>query len=358
MSSLFDVPRRRALPLLLALSACHSQTPAPDTAIDAMTPPADAAADVAPDVPPAVCGTSSPATIAACVREADLMRDLTQIATPRPPGSAHHDEVRDICADRFAALGFAVERFNYGTGVDVIGVKPGADPSAPRVILSAHYDHIAGCPGADDNGSGVTGVLEAARLLSTSHYQRTLVVACWDEEERGLIGSQAYARRAQAAGDAIAVAYVFEMIGFRSTDSASQQLPPGLNLLFPRQAAQIRENDYRGDFITLVADDAARATVGTMADAASALSLPSISLFLTAAQTRSTLYGTLQRSDHAPFWTAGYPAIQITDTAEYRNPRYHCQAGQDTVDTIVPSFLRAVVQATVASVAETLGLLP
>jgi len=359
----------RALFALLALSACHSQTQPTDAAAQAVDVPAapvdvspdvpvDAPVDAPVDVPPASCGASSPAAVAACVREADLMRDLTQIAAPRPPSSAHHDAVRDLCAERFAALGYTVERFDYGSGVNVLGVKTGADASAPRVIVSAHYDHVSSCPGADDNGSGVAGVLEAARLLSTGRYQRTLVVACWDEEERGLVGSQAYARRAQAAGEAVAVAYVFEMIGYRSTEPDSQRLPTGLNLVFPRQSAQIRENDNRGDFITLIADEGARAPVAAMERAAAALSLPSISLSLSAAQTRSPLYGDLQRSDHAPFWAAGYPAIQITDTAEFRNPRYHCRGGQDTVDSIVPGFMRAVVQATVASAAETLGLLP
>ena len=364
MPSLVASPPR-ALFALLALSACHAQTQPTDAAaltVDVPSAPLDASHDVAVDVPVdvplATCGASSPAAVAACVREADLMRDLTQIATPRPPASAHHDAVRDLCAERFAALGYTVERFDYGTGVNVLGVKPGVDASAPRVIVSAHYDHVSACPGADDNGTGVAGVLEAARVLSTGRFQRTLVVACWDEEERGLIGSQAYARRAQAAGEAIAVAYVFEMIGFRSTAPDTQRLPTGLNLVFPRQAAQIRENDNRGDFITLIADEGARAPVASMAGAAAALALPSITLTLTAAQTRSALYGDLQRSDHAPFWAAGYPAIQITDTAEFRNPRYHCRGGQDTVDTIVPGFLRDVVAATVASAAESLGLTP
>ena len=121
---------------------------------------------------------------------------------------------------------------------------------------------------------------------------------------------------------------------------------------------QIRENDNRGDFIALVADESARAATVAMEGAAAAVRLPSISLFLTAAQTRSPLYGDLQRSDHAPFWAAGYPAIQITDTAEFRNAHYHCRSGQDTVDTLDPGFLRQVVQATVGSVASTLGLRP
>lgn len=359
-----------SLPVLVAavsLAACRTQAPAvasPDGAVATVDAPAsvDVPAHVdapaAIDVPPAVCGSSSPAAIMACVREADLMRDVTQVATARPPSSAHHDVVRDLCAERFAALGYTVERFNYGTGVNILGVKPGLDPAAPRVLVSAHYDHVGTCPGADDNGSGVAGVLEAARVLATGRYDRTLVVACWDEEERGLIGSQAYARRAAAAREAIAVAYVFEMIGFRSSEPESQRLPTGLNLVFPRQATQIRENDNRGDFITLIANESARPAAAAMERAATALSLPSVSLFLTPAQTRSALYGDLQRSDHAPFWVADYPAIQITDTAEFRNPRYHCRGGQDTVDSLDPAFMRLVVQATVGSAAETLGLRP
>lgn len=65
-----------------------------------------------------------------------------------------------------------------------------------------------------------------------------------------------------------------------------------------------------------------------------------------------------QRSDHAPFWAAGYPAIQITDIAEFRNARHHCRFGQDTVDTLDPVFLRQVGQANVGSVAPMPGLQP
>lgn len=345
----------------LALAACPSATVPVDAPATADARALDAATDAGPaglDAPAAACGPSSPEALSACVREADLTRDLTAVATARPPASARHDAVRDLCAERFAALGYTVERHDYGTGVNVVGVKPGLDAAAGRVLLSAHYDHIAGCPGADDNGTGVAGVLEAARVLAPGRYGRTLVVACWDEEERGLIGSTAYARRAQAAGEVIAVAYVFEMIGFRSGAPESQRLPPGLNLVFPRQAAQIRENDNRGDFITLIANDSARDATTAIERAAAAVSLPTVSLFLTAAQTRSALYGDLQRSDHAPFWAAGYPAIQITDTAEFRNPHYHCRSGQDTVDTLDPAFMRQVVQATVGSVAATLGVRP
>ena len=70
--------------------------------------------------------------------------------------------------------------------------------TGPLIVVGAHYDAHAGTPGADDNASGVAGVLEAARVLAMAEHPRTLVVAFWDEEERGLVGSRAQAMRARA----------------------------------------------------------------------------------------------------------------------------------------------------------------
>ncbi len=145
------------------------------------------------------CGTGSATAIADCVEQSRYEADLKFVAAPRPPGSAHHQAVRDLCAARFAEYGFTVEQHDYGTGSNVIGVLPGA--SDERVIVSAHYDSTDGsCPGADDNATGVAGVLETARVMATASLDRTLVVACWDEEEDGLIGSDAYAARAKQSG--------------------------------------------------------------------------------------------------------------------------------------------------------------
>lgn len=269
----------------------------------------------------AACGSGASAP-SEQVDRAAYEADLTTIAAPRSPGTPHWQTIQDMCADRFAALGFDVERHQYATGVNVIGVRTGTSKPAERVVVSAHYDSVPNCAGADDNGTGVAGVFEAARVLSKESHDRTLVVACWDEEERGLIGSTAYAKRAKAAGDAIVLSLVFEMIGYRSTAPNSQKTDAALAAVFPDAAAQIAANDNRGDFLLVVNDETATAAVADMQKGAKDVELPIVNISLLA-PLKLSIDG-LRRSDHAPFWDADYPALFVTDTADFRNPHYHC----------------------------------
>jgi hypothetical protein len=56
----------------------------------------------------------------------------------------------------------------------------------------------------------------------------------------------------------------------------------------------------------------------------------------------------LHRSDHAPFWQAGIPAVMWTDTSEFRNPHYH--QSSDTAETLNYGFLRRITQLLTATV--------
>ncbi len=82
---------------------------------------------------------------------------------------------------------------------NVIGIVPGTDPKLKDevVIVSAHHDHLGThdgktWPGADDNGSGTTGILETARLLAHARPKRTILFLSVSGEENGLLGSQAF----------------------------------------------------------------------------------------------------------------------------------------------------------------------
>lgn len=294
---------------------------------------------------------ASPEALADCVDIDAYQSDLEFIASLRVPGSTHWQAVQDLCADRLTDLGFQVDLFEYGTGINVLGTLPGSDPDAPHVMIGAHYDHIEECAGADDNATGVAGSLEAARALAMGQYTNTLTVACWDEEERGLIGSEAFAMSAAAQGIDVSVYFNFEMIGYASDEPDTQRLPTGFDLIFPEEIAMIEANDSRGDFLFLTGDPGSADAVANLQAQGERVDLPVIALVLNEQQVGNPLFGDLRRSDHAPFWDQGFPAIFVTDTGEFRNDRYHCVGGEDSVDSLVPSFTEKVLQATVASAA-------
>jgi hypothetical protein len=303
------------------------------------------------------CGSESATNVALCVDKTRYVDDLTFIAQPRPPSSSHWQAVQDLCAARFAELGYNVELHSYATGVNVIGVKAGSD--SEQVLVTAHYDSTdASCPGADDNATGVAATLETARVLSTLSLQRTLVVACWDEEEGGLIGSEAYATRAASQGDLIAAVFNYEMIGFTNDAPNSQQVPVGFNLVFSEQVAELEANEYRADFIAIVNDDLAAAPATALALHADAFGLPNVMLQISGGMKNNAAFSDLRRSDHASFWDFDYPAMMITDTSNFRYDAYHCGNGQDVIANLNHDFSTKVIQATVAAVVDTAVLVP
>jgi hypothetical protein len=84
----------------------------------------------------------------------------------------------------------------------VIATLKGDDPRRGIVIMSSHFDDCnSDCndptldaPGADDNGSAVAAVLEAARTLAPLHFPATIVFIAFDGEDLGLLGSAHYAK--------------------------------------------------------------------------------------------------------------------------------------------------------------------
>ena len=225
-----------------------------------------------------------------------------------------------------------------------------------RVLVSAHYDHIKDCDGADDNASGVAGLLETARVLASVKHDRTLVVACWDEEERGLIGARAYADRAAQNKEKIAVAFVYEMIGYKDDKPNTQKLPTGFELLFPKQIKAVEANKHRADFIAIIGDTGAREPSNLLGKYAALVSLPSHVLLVADMMKNSAAIRDLRRSDHAAFWVRDIPGIMITDTSEFRYDAYHCRNGKkDTVDKLDHLFATKVVKMTVGAATEMLS---
>lgn len=285
---------------------------------------------------------------------ASITADVAFIAgQARPKGSEHHLAVQNMCASRLTELGFSVDRQTSDRlGItNVVGVAQGR--SDETVVVSAHYDSVIGCAGADDNASGVAGLLETARVLAQERHQRTLVVACWDGEETGYEGSRSYARAQAEAGVPIEAVFVYEMIGYRDSAPYTQYVAPGFAQMYPDQQALLDTTLSRGDFVTWVYDSSAEKFVAELGDNAKAAGLQVVEVPVT--DTGSSLIQDLRRSDHASFWDVGIPAVMVTDTGPFRNPNYHCQSGPDTPETLDYEFADAIVTLTTKVIRDALN---
>jgi len=202
---------------------------------------------------------------------------------------------------------------------NIVAEKEGRCRPQEIVIVGAHYDTVAGTGtlGADDNASGVAGVLELARLISAENTERTVRFIAFANEEPPFfhteqMGSMAYARTCLASGEKVVAMICLEMIGYYDSRPGSQQYPPPLGALL--------EGIYpsEGNFIAMVSDWRSRPLLHrTIASFRAAAEFPSEGVSLP-----GWIPG-VNWSDHYSFWEHGYPAIMVTDTAMYRNRRYH-----------------------------------
>jgi len=107
-------------------------------------------------------------------------------------------------------------------GRNIYSIQPGTVFPQKYFIYCAHYDSkdrfepVKYC--ADDNASGVAGVLEAARILSKHQFQYSIIYALWDEEEIGLTGSKFFAAQADSNNMDIVSVLNFDMGGWDSDD--------------------------------------------------------------------------------------------------------------------------------------------
>jgi hypothetical protein len=111
----------------------------------------------------------------------------------------------------------------------------------------------------------------------------------------------------------------------------------------------------QGDFLAIVGNEASRSLVLQLEQEAQrhAAQLKPLSLVVPG---RGEAMPHTRRSDHASFWDAGYPAVVLTDTANFRNPHYHRET--DTVDTLNLEFLSNVAATVTATAIQIAGVRP
>lgn len=232
---------------------------------------------------------------------------------------------RSYLTEQFRACGAAVTAQVYTVSeipcANIVALIPGASPE--RVIVGAHYDAVETTPGADDNASGTAGLLELARLLQGAKpaYTIELVAYCTEEPPcfgGELMGSYQHAKALSDARIPVRAMIALEMIGCFSDAPGSQTYPvPAMRLFYPS----------RGTFIGVIGDMRQRRLVRQVKrNMKRVKALPVYSV------TVPDFIPGIDYSDHRSYWAFGFPAVMVTDTAYYRNSRYHTSA--DTGDRL------------------------
>jgi hypothetical protein len=151
---------------------------------------------------------------------ATIINGTPQSILSRHKNQPGNELAKTYIQQKLESYGFTVTIQNFSaTGNNVLATQVGTVYPNKKFIICAHYDDMpAGttAPGADDNGSSVAAVIEAARIFTQYSFPFTIVYAFWDEEEQGLFGSTYYANAAGAAGDSILGVINLEMLGWDS----------------------------------------------------------------------------------------------------------------------------------------------
>lgn len=256
------------------------------------------------------------------VSENSLRAAVEQIAVPRVYGTPENDAIRDWVAEKFAET--AIGRASIH--VDNAGNVVAGDPRRARILLGAHHDAVPGTPGADDNASAVAVLLAAAQAIGALD---AVCYVAFDGEECNLAGSRQFIEG--LGRNRLEQVHVLEMVGYTSKLPGSQQNPVPMV-----QAPTV------GDFLGLVGSHASSGALDHVLGCAGQCSVPVYGLYLPPVpfDTIRAMSPHVFRSDHAPFWAAGIPALMWTDTAEFRNPHYHRPT--DTPETLDYAFLAEV----------------
>jgi len=235
-------------------------------------------------------------------------------------------ELTKVC-DSVRFQKYTVEANAYKNVIGSIGIE-----HSKRIIIGAHYDVAGNQDGADDNASGVAGLLELARLLSKQKLNYRIDFVAYTLEEPPFF-------RTKQMGSYIHANYLFknkipvkgmiclESIGYFNDGSNSQRYP----------IADLRfKYGTKGDFITVVQNRNSADFSKQIEDG-----MKRLDLIKTVSFKGSTALPGIDFSDHLNYWKLDYDAVMITNTALYRNENYHKKG--DKIETLSFDKMSAVI---------------
>jgi Zn-dependent M28 family amino/carboxypeptidase len=204
---------------------------------------------------------------------------------------------------------YVVDEHKYYNVIASFGPNQGE-----RLIIGAHYDTCCKLPGADDNTSGVAGLLALAPLLAKVNLKQRVDLVAFTLEEPPYyrtdgMGSAQHAKMMKDQNIKVSLMIALEMIGYFTDQPDTQEYPvPLLKAIYPTT----------GNFIAVVGGMKERKIARRIkSKIVASTDLPVYSI-----NAPAFLPG-IDFSDHLNYWQHGFPAVMLTDTAFYRNKHYH-----------------------------------
>ena len=277
----------------------------------------------------AYSGPSKPLSVSVAL----LRQHVGALVAMNPPRNVAHlaslDKTADYIRTQWQKMGYTTSDQTFKSGASTFrNVQTFVGPATgPRIVVGAHYDVCGEQPGADDNASGIAGLLELSRLLHEHKSKLThridLVAYTLEEPPyfgTSQMGSAVHATALKKSGVDVTIMISLEMIGYFSDKPGTQSFPSSLlSLWYPTT----------GNFIAVVGDQSKSGRsysrkIRQLMKVGSPLPVYSLNA-------PATLPG-IDFSDHRNYWAQGYPAVMVTDTAFFRNHNYHKPT--DTIDTL------------------------
>lgn len=228
---------------------------------------------------------------------------------------------RHYISATFDSFGYHVTEHVFADGINLVA-ESSLNTGAPVILVGAHFDTVPGSPGANDNGSGIAALLELARLFAGKTSGIELRFVAFDNEEHvgqppTAMGSHVYAQFCREHGEQIVGMWSLETLGYFSQEPNSQRYPSPFDLFYPTT----------GDFVAFVGNaDSSSWVHRSIAAFRAAKAFPSEGV------SAPQKLADINRSDQWGFWQAGYQALMVTDTANFRYPHYH--GPEDTPDKV------------------------
>lgn len=282
-------------------------------------------------------------TIETSVEQKELEKHVDFLCGIDPPRSFEQTASLNRCADyialHFVNAGMPTERQHYSDGAYAFqNVIAKYNPEAKeRVVLGAHYDVCGPYQGADDNASGVAGLLELARVfaLKKPELDYGIDFVAYSTEEppyfrTQLMGSAVHAESLKEDSTTLKLMVVLEMIGYFNESPGSQKYPiKALEHVYPTTA----------NFIAIVGRTKEFGPVRRFKKhmmQASTLPVTSINT--------PVIFEGIDFSDHRNYWSRDMKALMITNTSFFRSPHYHTP--HDTPETLDFEKMTEVVKGT------------